>query len=67
MATVTVRISDEMYEQIKRAAGEDIRSVNGEMEWLLRTGLDSRTPEARRETAEGITGMHWDNLGSGGE
>jgi Arc-like DNA binding domain len=68
MATLTVRIPDEMHERVKRAADEDVRSVNEEIAWFIKTGLDGRpTPAARRESAEGITGMHWDNLGSGGE
>jgi len=68
MATMTVRIPDEMHERIKEAAQEDVRSINGEVEWLLKVGLDSRpTPEARRESAEGITGMQWDHLGHGTE
>ena len=42
MATFTIRIPDEMRDRIKTAAGEDHRSMNGEIEWLLERGLDYR-------------------------
>ncbi len=42
MAQFTIRIPDEMRERIKAAAAQDIRSLNGEVEWLLDAALRSR-------------------------
>jgi len=42
MATVTLRLPDEMHERIKKAAEEDVRTGNEEFVWLLKIGLDVR-------------------------
>ena len=42
MATLTLRIPDAMHELIKKAAEDDVRSVNEQITWLLRLGLDVR-------------------------
>jgi predicted HicB family RNase H-like nuclease len=44
MVKLTVRIDDpELHRQLEVAASEDERSLNGEIVWLLRAGLDSRS------------------------
>jgi hypothetical protein len=35
----TLRIPDELYEQIKQAAERDQRSTHGEILWLISQGL----------------------------
>lgn len=40
--TRTIRLDDGQYAQIQAAAAADKRSVNGEIEWLLNEGLESR-------------------------
>jgi hypothetical protein len=42
MAQFTIRIPDELRDRIKTAAGEDLRSMTAEIEWLLDTGLQWR-------------------------
>ena len=49
MAKLTLRIDDEdLHRRIGAAAAEDERSLNGEIIWLLRVGLDSRGGATRR-------------------
>ena len=52
MAQFTIRIPDEARDRIKAAAGEDRRSMNGEIEWLLERGLDYRDGLAFEPTRE---------------
>lgn len=42
MTQFTIRLPDELHEQIKQVAGDDERSLNGEIVWLLRVGLKQR-------------------------
>ena len=42
MATLTLRIPDAMKARIEQAAEEDVRSVNEEITWLVKVGLDVR-------------------------
>lgn len=42
MVDRTVRMNDDLYSRITDSAGEDQRSVNGEIVWLLRQGLETR-------------------------
>ncbi|MCX7799167.1 MAG: hypothetical protein N2109_02370 [Fimbriimonadales bacterium] len=43
-----LRLSQALYEEIQRLAAEDLRSVNGEIEYLLREAVARR----RRRTLE---------------
>lgn len=40
---VNVRLDDDLHAQLKAAAAEDDRSLNGEIAWLLKAGLRART------------------------
>lgn len=42
MADLTVRIDDDLLAQVREAAAEDERSVNGEIIWFIRQGLAAR-------------------------
>lgn len=42
MAQFTIRVRDEIRDRIKKVAGEDHRSMNGEIEWLLESALCQR-------------------------
>lgn len=42
MTQFTIRIPDELRDRIVAAAGEDKRSMNGEIEWLLERALAAR-------------------------
>jgi hypothetical protein len=44
MVNYTLRIPDEMYEQIKTAAERDRRSIHAEMLWLIEQQLHGLTP-----------------------
>jgi hypothetical protein len=37
-----LRLSPELWDEIQRMAGEELRSVNGQMEYLLREALERR-------------------------
>ena len=51
MATVTVRIPDDLYDTVKAAAERERRSINSELLWLIEKGLDTdgdvRIPQRR--------------------
>jgi hypothetical protein len=40
--TLLLRISPELWEDLNRWAAEDLRSVNGQIEFLLRRAADER-------------------------
>jgi len=44
-----LRLPPELWDELKRLADAELRSVNGQIEYLLREGLRRR----RRETQEG--------------
>jgi len=50
--TRTVRIDDELQAQVKQAASEDERSLNGEITWVLKVGLEERKRLWRRAYME---------------
>ena len=58
MAQFTIRVPDELHADVKRAAEEDRRSGNGEIEWLLAAALARRrhTPGSgtAHQTAEQV-------------
>lgn len=37
-----IRISPELWDELNRWAGEDLRSVNGQIEFLLRQAVEQR-------------------------
>lgn len=51
-----LRLASELYEQIRRWAEEDMRSVNGQIEYLLRDAVARRragsTPAAPRPSRD---------------
>jgi hypothetical protein len=56
-----LRLPHEVWEQIERLAAAELRSVNGQIEWLLREALARRTgagnePEALTRRAARKTG-----------
>lgn len=48
--SVLLRLNPALYEEIQRLAAEDLRSVNGEIEYLLREAVERRR---RRPVKEG--------------
>lgn len=53
MAQFTIRIPDVLRDRVRRAAREDKRSMNAEIEWLLERSLDSRQPPSGETMAAG--------------
>ena len=47
MKKITIRIDDDQHAQIVAAAGEDRRSLNSEIQWLLEQGLETREKESK--------------------
>jgi predicted HicB family RNase H-like nuclease len=47
MRNLNIRLPDPLHERLKQAAARDDRSLNGEILWLLKIGLDVRdtTPD----------------------
>ncbi|MFN8138182.1 MAG: Arc family DNA-binding protein [Fimbriimonadales bacterium] len=43
-----LRISQDLWEELQRAAAEEFRSVNGQIEFLLRESLKKRGKSAAR-------------------
>ena len=53
-----IRISPELWDELNRWAGEELRSVNGQIEFLLRQAVEQRRKKklaepATEELAEG--------------
>jgi hypothetical protein len=55
-----LRLPHEVWAQIERLAGAELRSVNGQIEYLLREALarrsgtgDPKTPQVGEESADG--------------
>ncbi|HJQ99610.1 MAG TPA: hypothetical protein VJ826_14945 [Candidatus Polarisedimenticolaceae bacterium] len=48
-----LRIPPELWDELNRWAGEELRSVNGQIEWILRRAVEERTgkPKPRRPGA----------------
>jgi hypothetical protein len=44
-----LRISDELFEDLRRWAADDLRSVNGQIEFLLRKAVKQRRGEKEDE------------------
>jgi hypothetical protein len=44
-----LRMSDELFEELRRWAAEDLRSVNGQIEFLLRQAVKRRKGEREDE------------------
>jgi hypothetical protein len=42
MRNLNIRLPDPLHERLKQAAECDDRSLNGEILWLLKAGLDAR-------------------------
>ncbi len=49
---ITLRLPPEVYEALKTAAGEEVRSVNGQIELAIKEHLESR----RRREGTGDAG-----------
>jgi hypothetical protein len=47
MATLTLRLSDELHLRLRRAADDDHRSINAELEWMIESMLDFRATVQR--------------------
>jgi hypothetical protein len=43
-----LRIDAALYEDLKRWAGTDLRSVNGQIEFLLRRAVDEQTRRTKK-------------------
>jgi predicted HicB family RNase H-like nuclease len=52
MKNVNVRMEDDLHARVKDAAAADDRSLNGEIAWLLKAGLDTRDIPAAPSPAE---------------
>jgi hypothetical protein len=44
-----LRLSPELYESLRRWAESELRSVNGQVEWILREAVDRRMRDAREK------------------
>jgi hypothetical protein len=40
--TLLLRIAPELWEDLSRWAGEELRSVNGQIEWILTRAIDGK-------------------------
>lgn len=47
-----LRINDELYKELKRWADAEMRSVNGQIEFLLKQAVDRRRKSRTREAEE---------------
>lgn len=50
--SILLRISPELWEEIQRLASQEMRSINGQIEYLLRQAVKSRGRESREGTEE---------------
>ena len=50
--SLLLRLNPALYEEIQRLAAEDLRSVNGEIEYLLREAVERRRRPVKGEKAE---------------
>jgi hypothetical protein len=44
-----LRLSPELYESLRRWAESELRSVNGQVEWILREAVDRRMKGAEEK------------------
>jgi hypothetical protein len=49
--TLLLRIAPEVWKELERWAADDLRSVNGQIEFVLREALRRRKGEKKKETA----------------
>lgn len=54
MATLTLRLGDEIHVRLRHAADEDRRSINGEIEWMIESMLDFRATAQRPHSADEV-------------
>jgi len=47
--SLLLRLNPALYEEIQRLAAEDLRSVNGEIEYLLREAVERRRRRPLKE------------------
>jgi len=47
----TLRIPDDLHEQLKLIADQDMRSLHSQILVILREGVEARTPEQRKRAA----------------
>lgn len=47
-----LRIDEKLYEQLRRWADDELRSLNGQIEFLLRKALEERRRLKQRERPE---------------
>ncbi len=59
-----LRLDPEVYEAVARWAGDDLRSVNAQIEYALRLALKSAGRTPRRGARPGVAG---EGAGSAGE
>ena len=52
---ILLRISHELWEQLQRWAEDDLRSLNGQIEYILREAARKRTGKATPSSDEGNT------------
>ena len=45
---VLLRIDPKLWRELERWASEDLRSLNGQIEWLLRDAVETRRKSAPR-------------------
>ncbi|RPJ40402.1 MAG: Arc family DNA binding domain-containing protein [Candidatus Latescibacterota bacterium] len=51
--TFLLRITPELWDELNRWAGQELRSVNGQIEFLLRRAVEERKKKARKGGEEG--------------
>jgi hypothetical protein len=49
--SILLRIPPELWEELQRMAAEELRSVNGQIEFLLREAMKARGRKTKQEKA----------------
>jgi hypothetical protein len=47
--SILLRISPELWEELQRMAAEELRSINGQIEYLLRQAIKARSRNLGKE------------------
>jgi len=54
--SILLRIPPELWEDLSRWAGDELRSVNGQIEWILTRAVAERRAGKRRPDGDGPEG-----------
>ncbi|HEY5420124.1 MAG TPA: Arc family DNA-binding protein [Marmoricola sp.] len=53
LVAITIRLPDATHAKLQEAAGEDMRSMNAELVWLLNEALERRAAARQRAEQQG--------------